>query len=104
MGLSAGVPVTKMQLIFEDTIKLSERMCEIINGELMISAEVMDLYKNENAHSFSDRKGIVTLTQPDEKFITLLMDYMDAHWNDPNANVDHFSGNWAIANHNSTGN
>ena len=91
MGLSAGVPVTKKQLIFEDTIKLAERMCEIVKGEIIVSAEVKDLYKSENANAFINGKRIFSLTQADEKFITLLMDYTDAAWNSTNLKVDNFS-------------
>jgi AraC-like DNA-binding protein len=91
IGLSAGVPVTNEQLIFEDTIKLAERMCEIVSGEIIVSAEVKDLYKSENANSFIKGKSIFTLTQADEKFITLLMDYADVVWSNTNLKVDNFS-------------
>jgi AraC-like DNA-binding protein len=90
VGLSAGVPVTKKQLIFEDTIKLAERMCEIVTGEIIVSAEVKELYKSENANTFIRGKGIVSLTPADEQFVTLFMDYTDAHWSDTNLKVDHF--------------
>ena len=91
IGLSAGVPVTKKQLIFEDTIKLAERMCGIVKGEIIVSAEVKDLYKSENANAFIEGKNIVSLTQADEKFMTLLMDYTDESWSDTNLKVDDFS-------------
>src|SRR5450755_4503940 len=91
MGLSAGVPVTKKQLIFEDAIKLAERMCEIVNGEIIVSAEVKDLFKSENANTFIKGGSIFSLTQADEKFITLLMDYTDAAWSNSNLKVDSFS-------------
>src|SRR5450432_25052 len=91
IGLSAGVPVTQKQLIFEDAIKLAERMCEIVKGEMIVSAEVKDLYKSENANTFLKGKGIISVTQSDEKFITLLMDYLDAAWNSTDLKVDDFS-------------
>jgi AraC-like DNA-binding protein len=90
IGLSAGVPVTKKQLIFEDTIKLAERIASLVKGEIVVSAEVKELYKSENANTFIKGKGITTLMEPDEKFITLLMDYTDKVWNDANLKVDHF--------------
>jgi|SRR5450432_1978945 len=91
IGLNAGVPVTKKQLIFEDTIKLVERMCEIVKGEIIVSAEVKDLYKSENANAFLKGKAIISLTQSDEKFITLLMDYLDKAWSSKDLKVDDFS-------------
>ena len=90
IGLSAGVPVTKKQLIFEDTIKLAERIAALVKGEIVVSAEVKEVYKSENDNTFVKGKGITTLTEPDEKFITLLMDYTDKVWNDANLKVDHF--------------
>jgi AraC-like DNA-binding protein len=89
--LNSGVPVTQKQLIFEDTIKLAERMCGMVTGEIIVSAEVKDLYKSENANSFLKGKGIIFLTQSDEKFITSLMDYLDSAWSDTNLKVDDFS-------------
>src|SRR5258708_1983553 len=41
IGLSAGVPVTQKQLIFEESIKLAGRMCEIVNGKIIASPEVI---------------------------------------------------------------
>jgi AraC-like DNA-binding protein len=90
IGMSAGVPVTKRQLIFEDTIKLAERIGALVKGEIIVSAEVKELYKSENANTFIKGKGITSLMEPDEKFITLLMDYTDKVWNDTNLKVDHF--------------
>jgi AraC-like DNA-binding protein len=91
IGLNAGVPVTKKQLIFEDTVKLAERMCEIVNGQIIISSEVRDLYKSENANTFIEGRNVFSLTQADEKFITQLMDYTDATWSNTNLNVDNLS-------------
>ena len=91
IGLNAGLPVTEKQLIFENTIKLAERMCEIVKGEIIVSAEIKDLYKSENANTFIEGKTIFSLSQADEKFITILMDYTDASWNNTNLKVDNFN-------------
>jgi AraC-like DNA-binding protein len=91
MGISAGVPVTEKQLLFEDTIRLAERMCQIIKGEIIVSSEVKYLYKNENASKLAENENVITLTQDDEKFITRLMDYMDSVWSDTNLKVDDFN-------------
>jgi AraC-like DNA-binding protein len=90
IGLSAGVPVTQKQLIFEDAIKLAERIAALVQGEIVVSAEVKELYKTENGNTFIKGKGITPLMEQDEKFITLLMDYTDKVWNDANLKVDHF--------------
>ena len=90
MSLNAGVPVTKKQLIFEDTIKLAERMCEVIKGEIIVSAEVKDLYKMENSNEFAKGKNIVVLSPADEDFLNNLMDYLESTWTNVNLKVDDF--------------
>ena len=91
IGLSAGVPVTDKKLIFEDTIKLAERMCKIIEGEIIISSEVKELYNSENANALSEGENRLVLTQADERFLTLLMDYTESAWSNTNLKVDDFS-------------
>jgi len=90
IGLSAGVPVTQKKLIFEDTIKLAERMCKIVNSELMVSSAVKELYNSENSNPLSKGENIFFLTQADEKFLTLLMDFIESIWNNTNLKVDDF--------------
>lgn len=91
IGLSAGVPVTEKKLIFEDTIKLAERMSTIIKGEIIVSSEVKELYNSENLRALSEGKNISFLTQADEKFLTLVMDYTESAWCNSNLKVDDFS-------------
>ena len=91
IGLSAGVPVTDKKLIFEDTIKLAERMCTIIKGEIIVSSEVKELYNSENPKALRKRESIFCLTQTDENFLTLLMDYTESAWSNTNLKVDDFS-------------
>ncbi len=91
IGLNAGVPVTEKKSIFEDTIKLAERMCEIVKGEIILSAEVKELYQSENAAAFSEEDEVFSLTPADERFLNLLMEYIEEAWNDTNLKVDDFS-------------
>lgn len=90
IGLNAGIPVTKKQLIFEDTIKLAERMCEIVQGEVIVSTEVRDLYKGENANSFVKGKNIFILSREDEDFLNRLLDFIELNWTNVNLKVDDF--------------
>jgi len=90
IGLNAGLPVTEKQLIFEDTIKLAERMCKTIKGEIIVSSEVRELYNSENLNALAEEGKILFLTQTDEKFLTLLMDFIESNWNNTNLKVDDF--------------
>jgi AraC-like DNA-binding protein len=90
IGLSAGMPVTEKNSLFEDTIKLAERMGRILRGEIIVSSEVKELYDGENQKSFSDEAGLFVLTRADEVFLTQLMDYTDSNWSDMYLKVDDF--------------
>jgi len=91
ISLSSGAPVTDKNNIFEDTILLATRMCEIIKGELVISSEVKSLYESENRNLVIDESLIRYLKPEEELFVNQLMDYIENCWNKPNFNVDSFS-------------
>ena len=84
IALNAGVPVTKNESIFEDTIRMAERMSAITKDVIVVSAEVSELYRSENVNTFFTGSNICALTVADELFITRLMDYTDSVWNDAN--------------------
>jgi AraC-like DNA-binding protein len=88
IALSAGVPVTEKKLFFEDTIKLAERMCKAMKGQIVVSSEVRELYNSENSKPLTEEKNIFALTQTDENFLTLLMDFTEFSWYNTNLKVD----------------
>lgn len=90
MGLSAGVPVTEKDNIFEDTIKTAERLCNVVKGQIVISSEVKDLYESENLNISIDKKIVHALSLTDERFLTVLMDYVDREWRNTTLNIDRF--------------
>ncbi|MDE3185074.1 MAG: DUF4242 domain-containing protein [Bacteroidota bacterium] len=90
IGISAGLPVTEKKSIFEDTIKSAERMCAVINGDIIISSEVKELYNSENVTAIGEYKKIITLSPADENFLHLLMDYTETNWNNGNLKADDF--------------
>jgi AraC-like DNA-binding protein len=89
--LSAGVPVTEKKVIFEDTIKLAERMVHIANAEIVVSSEVKDLYKSENLNQFIERKRVLALSPADELFLNRLIDFIEKEWRNNNLTVGDFS-------------
>jgi AraC-like DNA-binding protein len=84
VALNAGVPVTKTESIFEETIRMAERMSAIAKDIIVVSAEVKDLYSSENANTFIIGNNVCALSPSDEVFITRLMDFTDSVWNDAN--------------------
>ena len=88
IGLSAGSPVTEKKSFFEDAIKLAERMCKTVKGEIIISSEVKELYNSENSSALTEGESLVFLSETDKNFLTLLMDYTESAWFDTNLKVE----------------
>ncbi|WP_423130269.1 nickel-binding protein [Gaoshiqia sp. Z1-71] len=80
ISLNAGVPVTGKNTIFEDTIKLAERMFRATRAEIVMSHEVKDLFESENLNQFMTDEQILALTSADELFLTCLMDFTEKEW------------------------
>ncbi len=91
IGLSAGVPVTGKSSLFEDTIKSAKRMCYIVNSQIILSAEVKNLYKSENLNSFITCQSIFTISPADEKFLSLLIDYTEQNFRNAKLMVEDFN-------------
>jgi AraC-like DNA-binding protein len=91
VGISAGIPVTDKDGIFEDTIKSAERLCDVVIGQIVISSEVQDLYESENSNISIDKELVHTLDPSDEKFVNMLMDFTEREWCNTNINAEGFS-------------
>lgn len=91
IALSAGVPVTEKQLIFESAIQLAERMCSAVRGEIIVASAVRDLYNSENPKALGGSENVYCLTQKEEDFLNRLMDYMDSNGDDTDLRVDDLS-------------
>jgi AraC-like DNA-binding protein len=91
IGLSTGVPVTEKKLIFEDAVKLAERVCKLVKGEIVVSSEVRELYNDENLDPLKEGKDLLSLTKDDEKFLSRLMDHVESVWADTNFKIDDLS-------------
>jgi len=91
IGLSAGVPVTEQDGIFEDTIKSAERISSIAQDKIIISSDVRDLYESENLNFAMDRQVIETLSSANERFLNFLMDFIEREWQNNALSVDSFS-------------
>lgn len=91
IGISAGVPVTDKDAIFEDAIKTAERLCTVVDGQIVITSEVQDLYESENLNISIDKILVHTLIPSNENFVNMLMDYTEKEWCNSEANADDFS-------------
>jgi len=87
IGLCAGTPVTSKEGIFSESILLATQMCEIIQGQIVISSSVKSLYENENRNAVIDDQLIRTLTPQELSFVTQLVEFCEANWNKSNFNI-----------------
>lgn len=90
-GLSAGVPVTEKEAVFEDTIKRAERMYYISRAKIVVTSEVKELYQSENQNISFATDRIKPLSPNDEKLLNNLMDCMEGIWNDSSFSVSDLS-------------
>ena len=94
IGVSAGIPVTEKEGIFEDTIKTSNYLSEIAQGNIYITSEVKNLYEGENKNiPISENKSVRVLSNKEEDFMTVLMSYTEIIWANATINVSDFEEN-----------
>ncbi len=91
IALSAGVPVSNKDGIFEEAILMAKRMCDVVADQIVVSNEIKALYESENRNAGINKELVRTLKPSEEKFLFQLMDYIEGVWNKPNFNVTHFS-------------
>ncbi len=91
IGLSAGVPVTDKDGIFEDTIRMAERLCDNVKGQIAMTSEVKDLFESENLNHSIDDKTVKVLNTINEKFLNMLMDYTEKEWYNPTLSAEGLS-------------
>jgi AraC-like DNA-binding protein len=94
IGISAGIPVTEKDSIFEDTIKTSDYLSDTVKGDFSITTEVNDLYEGENQNKPLHKKdGITILNSKDENFMMQLMAYTETIWAHTSTTVNDFEEN-----------
>jgi AraC-like DNA-binding protein len=91
IGLHGGVPVTKNNSIFGDTIRFAQFLCSVSkDNQITTSSVVRNLYK-ENDWSLAVRQtDIRWLTTAEENFLENLIDTLDSHWHDPEFDLPDF--------------
>ncbi|WP_430931458.1 nickel-binding protein [Saccharicrinis sp. 156] len=97
IGLHAGIPVTNKKSIFEDTIKLAQRMCFVSIAAVVISTEVQQLFESENIGEDVNGTQFHVLTPREEKFLTSLMEFTEKEWQNPELKVEDFEINIGIS-------
>jgi len=94
IGISAGVPVTNKESIFEDTIKKATCISLLAKEKITVSKEVKDLYESENRQTSMDESNkFNVLKSHEEEFLMQLIEYTEKVWSDSNVSVSDFHKN-----------
>ena len=97
IGINAGDPVTNKERIFEETIKKADYLTYVINGKVMITSEVEDLYTNENQNDPVNIKSVKSLNNVEMEFVNLLFEFTESVWTDSNIGADDYNKNLGIS-------
>ena len=81
----------------EEDITSATRMCEIVEDQLVISAEVQSLYERANVNAKIDNVLIRALTPEEEKLLTDIMDYVESNWTKSDFNIASFLKEWGYS-------
>lgn len=78
IGISAGQPVTKDKIFFEETIRLAYRLSAIApDNHIVISSLASELISTDEVRDITRGKHIRSLSVSDETFVTSLMGIVD---------------------------
>jgi len=97
IGISAGIPVTNKESIFEDTIKKAEYLTYVTNGNIILTPEVKDLYESENQNNPINIKDVFPLRTIDMDFLVNLFEYTEHAWTHSNTSAIDYNKNLGLS-------
>jgi AraC-like DNA-binding protein len=90
IGLASGMPVEENKTFFEDTIKLANRLCFIDKSNIVLTPEVQSQFIAENLSTPYDKGRIYSLPSLEEKYLNILINFIEKKWNNPLLRVEDF--------------
>jgi len=87
IGIDLGIPISKGDHLYENTVKLAQRICNVVKEQVVVSNEVKNAYNDEKLNVLAKSELVHVLNQSNEKFLNLLMDYIENSWDNPNYKV-----------------
>lgn len=88
MGMATGDPVQEADSLFGKSSKLVERLGRISSGKILVSSAAHESGKLEIKAFQEDQPNLIFLSEKEEAFITLLMDYLDSRLEQPDLSVE----------------
>ena len=93
IGISAGIPVTEKEQIFEDTIKEAEYVTHVGDGNIVVTPKVKELYESENQNNPLLINAVISLPSTDMEFVIRLFEYTEGVWTNSNTTAIDFTEN-----------
>ena len=96
VALAVSNSEDKVALSEEAIKKLAIRMCEVVQGELVFSSEVVAQYEIENKNAKIDKQLVRVLSVSEASFLTQVMDYIEMNWQDASFSVSKWGSELGI--------
>lgn len=97
IGLSSGLPFEQDEGLFKETIEHAERLCAAVEGRIVITSDLKDLYASENQNTGFLPQDVRTLSPREEHFLNSLMDFLENSYGRADLKVEHFSTNLGLS-------
>jgi len=90
IGLATGMPVEADKALFEDTIKMADRLCFIDKTNIVMTTEVENLFVTENPDMPNNKNRIYTLPSSEEKYLNTIFNFIEKEWYNAELKVEDF--------------
>lgn len=91
IGVHAGLPVSQSKRIFGKTIGFAGFLSKFANGnKIIFSSLIGNLYKVAGSDQFAGKNLVKWLTPSEDKFLGMLLETLEKHWNESEFTVKEF--------------
>ncbi len=91
IGIHAGMPVTKNNMIFGDAVKMAKYLCFIgKENQIILSSIIQELYRHD-WQKLMDTAKIKGIKPRQENFLEILFNTLDSHWTNPGFGIADFA-------------
>jgi len=84
------MPVEADKALFEDTIKMADRLCFIDKTNIVMTTEVENLFVTENPDMPNNKNRIYTLPSSEEKYLNTIFNFIEKEWYNAELKVEDF--------------
>lgn len=93
IALNAVILNSDDDTTYNEAIIFTTRMCEVVQGDVVVSSKIKTLYESENKNAIINKDFIKVLKPKEEIFLNHLMNYIEKNWKSSDFNMAVFSKN-----------